>query len=394
MSSLSSPKYQRTNNSVSLNPNTLYSVNENKDYFNKSCNVEKNRLIENSEENEDFSLLKEKRERKKNCFESDNFSKEVKGCSENKRLNSVSLKESNKFYKIISLISDDEEDSVKKSVNNKESGIQSEIEEGEIKISDKNALNILYENTKSPQYEEEKINKNDIFQNSSKHNNTINSKEISCSLINVNIKNVPSPDRFLERKTFKNYIEEEKEKEKKKAKEKEKKMENSDNLALLTSSDDDSIDTINNDLKMFQLSTEKTLERAKEINNENPIVINLKSLSSYNSNIFKHLNLYKVESLYEISKKRINIVLDLDMTMVYAEEAEKMCNYSNKDLETVYTLSPIVNEKKMRLFMKLRKYSIEMLKKLSCFCDFYIYTHGRTPYANEVVSILKETSIF
>ncbi len=35
-----------------------------------------------------------------------------------------------------------------------------------------------------------------------------------------------------------------------------------------------------------------------------------------------------------------------------------------------------------------------MLKKLSYFCDFYIYTHGRTPYANEVVSILKETSIF
>ncbi len=362
--------------------------------MNKSCNVEKNLIDENSQEKEDFSLLKEKRERKKNCLEADNFSKEVKGYSEKKRLNSVSLKEPDKNYKIISLISEDEEDSVQISSNKKQSEIYSEIEEGEIKVSDKKDLNQINENTKLNHYEREELNKNDIFQKSSNLYNTNNSNEFTCRLNQANLLNVPSPDRLLERKTNKNYIEEEKGKEKKKPKEKDKKKENSENLILFSSSDDDSVDTINYDLKMFKLSTEKILERTKEINNENTIVSNLKSLSSYNSNIFKHLNLYKIESLYESTKKRINIVLDLDMTMVYAEEAEKMCNYSNKDLETVYTLSPIVNEKKMKLLMKLRKFSIEMLKKLSYFCDFYIYTHGRTPYANEVVSILKETSIF
>ena len=80
------------------------------------------------------------------------------------------------------------------------------------------------------------------------------------------------------------------------------------------------------------------------------------------------------------------------MTLVYAEEVEKIGYYTNKNTDTIYTIRPLINERIMSLKIKLRKFSIEMLKRLSVICDFYVYTHGRTEYANEVLKILKDQS--
>lgn len=347
--------------------------------MNKSCNVE-TKKYGNTLEKEDFSLLKEKRERKKYHNDLDNLDKLLNVVSENRRMNSFSDKKARKAVETINLVSDDEEIEETKNQNmgsKEKSDTSSDREEGEIRSKDnKNLIDKIFENTTLTIKDLKNYTKKDFFQKNN-NNNHINKKS-STNILTEDLSNM---------------IEEAKIKEINNTKKKVNKQV-FENLVLLSSSDDDSIDNINKDLKMFNLSNEIVSRRMIEINNEVPIIVNMKSLSSFNYSLSKHLNLYKVETLYECTKKRINLVLDLDMTIVYSEEVEKISNYSNRDSETVYTLNPFVNDRHIKLYMKLRRFSKEMLKKLSYFCDFYVYTHGRTSYANEVIRVIKEQSIF
>ena len=125
----------------------------------------------------------------------------------------------------------------------------------------------------------------------------------------------------------------------------------------------------------------------------------------------------EIIEIIEENNQRINIILDLDSTLVFASAEGytnqiKECNnekikYSinnsnNENLsysiqnsdKNIFDVSIPLEGHTVRLRIQIRKFVVEMLLNLNSFCDFYIYTLGRTPYANEVIKILKELSKF
>jgi hypothetical protein len=366
-------------------------------------------LENRNDRDEQQNLLKEKRERRKYYPELDDF-RELSNLSikidENNKNNK--LNEESKFaLETINLIDDGGSQKVSKTkLKDFEEG---EIEDGEIFQNLKYNCKILKDDPLTIE-DVLKFNKNNI----NKVNKLDNLLSSSKKTLYINENNIPNK-KIIEANLFTNIIPE-------KAIESSNpnskklssvicdrlfppKINNKDNSTSLIkqynyvinkelefiSSSDDSIDMINENMKMFRITNEKKKKRKIEINNDVPKIINSKTISC-NYNIAKHMNLYKIETLYELTKKRINIVFDLDMTLVYAEEVEKIGYYTNKNTDTIYTIRPLINERIMSLKIKLRKFSIEMLKRLSVICDFYVYTHGRTEYANEVLKILKDQS--
>ena len=104
--------------------------------------------------------------------------------------------------------------------------------------------------------------------------------------------------------------------------------------------------------------------------------------------LINELNKFTITSF----RNKINIVLDLDMTLIYA----KLFNGKTSILENTddYFYIKIEIQKIIYNFrLKIRNYTIELLKKLSQFCNIYVFTHGQTPYATEVIKILVDLSI-
>lgn len=93
-----------------------------------------------------------------------------------------------------------------------------------------------------------------------------------------------------------------------------------------------------------------------------------------------------------INPIKINLVLDIDSTLLFANSAEKILNYYNNDKEEIYSTSLTMDTKVYNLQYKLRKYLIDFLKRMSKFCNIFINTHGQEFYAIEVLRVISEKS--
>lgn len=91
---------------------------------------------------------------------------------------------------------------------------------------------------------------------------------------------------------------------------------------------------------------------------------------------------------------KINIVLDLDSTLIFADQADRVDNldYQNPDKEEIFLIQPMISKNVYKLKFKIRKNCLELIRKLSKICNIFIYTHAQEPYAKEVVKLLSERS--
>jgi len=111
----------------------------------------------------------------------------------------------------------------------------------------------------------------------------------------------------------------------------------------------------------------------------------MKILSSIPFEIFSRRKNFK--------SKKINLVLDIDCTLIHAlnfDENSKSSNIDPTDNLRIFEISINYNEKCYNLKFKIRKYVVEFLQNSFKFCNIFICTHGVEPYAKQVVKILNE----
>ena len=182
-------------------------------------------------------------------------------------------------------------------------------------------------------------------------------------------------------------------------------LQNNDKQSLLEEITD------NNAKSLIDTNTDKILllEQIKDIVGK-PVMI-----KEQNIQIKKNMQNVEIIAILPKNIRKINIVLDLDNTLVFActdnhSHLIKECNkeyktYSidNSDNEikkysiqnsdkNIFDLKIPFEGRSIKYRIQIRKYVVEMLIKLSSFCNFYIYTLGRTAYANEVLKLLKQIS--
>lgn len=159
---------------------------------------------------------------------------------------------------------------------------------------------------------------------------------------------------------------------------------------------EDGINQINEMMDKISLNNREKAQHQKKIEMEIPIVYNKKEplifdLSS-NANIkLKALPLESFLKKQDFHGKKINLILDIDSTLIHAinKEEDNVKNAVDPtDNSEIYVITISLNEKNYNLKLKIRKYVIEFLQICNKFCNLYIYTHGVEPYAKEVVKIL------
>lgn len=94
--------------------------------------------------------------------------------------------------------------------------------------------------------------------------------------------------------------------------------------------------------------------------------------------------------------KKINVVLDIDQTLIYSKDIPKL-NEINKKYVTKnsHQIQVNVENKNFDLVFNLRSYLKEFLFSLKKFCNFYICTLSHENYARQILEIIKDhTGIF
>ena len=94
--------------------------------------------------------------------------------------------------------------------------------------------------------------------------------------------------------------------------------------------------------------------------------------------------LLKVPQKIKSDVKSLNIIFDLDETLIFAE---KLDNFA----ENIIT----VNFDKQKQFFKphIRKGTIELLRYFDKYCNFFVVTNGIQNYADEVIKFLNKSGI-
>lgn len=90
-------------------------------------------------------------------------------------------------------------------------------------------------------------------------------------------------------------------------------------------------------------------------------------------------------SLLIKSKEKINLVLDLDETIVFVKDVEKLTNKNDSNIFEI-------NIDGLYFKFKFRKYLLEFLKTVAEFCHLFIYTNALKPLAEAVISKINENS--
>ena len=100
----------------------------------------------------------------------------------------------------------------------------------------------------------------------------------------------------------------------------------------------------------------------------------------------------------KVNNKKINIILDIDQTLIYAKE-ENTFNLNLKEEQTknsfpITVPNEFIKEKEFKFFFDFRPKLKELLIGLNKFCNLYVCTLARENYAKLVLNIIKlETGI-
>jgi hypothetical protein len=138
----------------------------------------------------------------------------------------------------------------------------------------------------------------------------------------------------------------------------------------------ENIDNINNISKL----NENTLEHLKSLYRELRHHIHPFSNSEYIQLSKKFLNIF--DNLSYKNNRQINLVLDIDNTLLYALEETKM------KVKSKYSINFTVDKKKFTFSLALRKGLGTFFQDLRDISNFYINTHGMRVYADEIVKFL------
>jgi hypothetical protein len=153
------------------------------------------------------------------------------------------------------------------------------------------------------------------------------------------------------------------------------------------------IQEIENLMKEIKLNEEKksTMRMRTDVI---PKVKNKKEVYFNNSFLMFYLNTFALSSVAKKLNNRefkLNLVLDIDSTLLFAEHDSKLNNANPWKLEAPL-ITPVIGNTPYKLRLKIRKNTIDLLRRASNFCNIFIYTHGQEPYAWEVVRVLTELS--
>ncbi len=166
---------------------------------------------------------------------------------------------------------------------------------------------------------------------------------------------------------------------------------------------EEGINDINELMKKINLNIQDKQRYFERVfQKEIPVLFPLREQMDFcytNKNSIKNLTSLPFEyfmSRKNFDSKKINLVLDIDSTLIHAvnfEENLKTKSFiDSTDNTKIYDISIIFNEKGYNLKFKIRKFVIEFLQVCYKFCNIYICTHGVEPYAKEVVKILNSQS--
>ena len=143
-------------------------------------------------------------------------------------------------------------------------------------------------------------------------------------------------------------------------------------------------------------SSADTDESSHEYKNELLKIINNISIKyKIKHNICENNINNKINYIISHNKEnKINIILDIDQTLVFSqkiEEKEKIVNINNNDLcNDNYYIEFYLENKKYNYFVQVRKGLKDFILKLSPFCNFYVNTMANPVYIKEVLILLNK----
>lgn len=87
---------------------------------------------------------------------------------------------------------------------------------------------------------------------------------------------------------------------------------------------------------------------------------------------------------------KLNIILDVDQTLIYSKEVneKKMLLYSNNNLVDCHFIEFSFNNKKHFYFIQVRKGIKNFITKLSPYCNFFINSMANPLYIKEILNLL------
>jgi hypothetical protein len=145
-------------------------------------------------------------------------------------------------------------------------------------------------------------------------------------------------------------------------------------------------------MKAISLNEQNKQFMRKSYEQKIPIINNKKSEYSNFNQELKYISSAKISD----KNFRLNLILDIDSTLIFAEHVEKFYNKEEIaaliEKEEAFIVEPNLGNIMFRLVFKIRKNVIEFIKKTSQFCNIYINTHGHEAYGYEVIKILSEKS--
>ena len=161
----------------------------------------------------------------------------------------------------------------------------------------------------------------------------------------------------------------------------------SDTSSTTNSSEEETPDKKNIEIKNYKKELEIIL---KKIQSQN-LNINFQKLLTNEKNLEESLN----EIVSKMENNKINIVLDIDQTLVFSQkitDPELIKNYQNK-FQNFFSNSHLleistIDGKKIYFNVQVRKNLTEFLQNIQNFCNFYINTMASPLYVNAVLTLL------
>ena len=142
-------------------------------------------------------------------------------------------------------------------------------------------------------------------------------------------------------------------------------------------------------------SSADTNESSHEYKNELLKIINYISMKyKINHNLCENNIDNKINEIISQNKKlKINIILDIDQTLVFSqkiEESETIININNDIKSDNHYIEFYIENKKYIYFIQVRKGLKNFIIKLSPFCNFYVNTMANPVYIKEILILLNQ----
>ena len=161
----------------------------------------------------------------------------------------------------------------------------------------------------------------------------------------------------------------------------------SDTSSTSNSSEEETADKKNFEIKNYKKELEKILKKIKDQN----INSSLQNVFSNDKDIEESLN----EIVSKMENNKINIILDIDQTLVFSRritDPELIKNFQNNfqnSFSDSHLISfPTMDGKKIYFNVQVRKNLAEFLQNIQNFCNFYINTMASPLYVNAVLTLL------